>query len=133
MVERVRRLVSERDAARGEVDRHVNGFLPAAVKDRDEARKEREEAANFIVQLAEMLEASTRLHDKLQALRLWERVREWLYFHRFPTAWNTAVPEPDAAKQHDADAGVLAEVRELIKEHERRDRRRHGRGATAAT
>lgn len=128
--EQVRRLVSERDAARGEVDRFKDGFLPAAVKDRDVARQEREEAVAFIAELDRLFEESSRLHDKLQALRIHERIRERLYFHRFPTAWETSVA--NAAQQHDADAGALAEVRARIKEHERRDRRRHGKGAAPA-
>lgn len=122
IVERVRRLIAERDAARGEVDRYKDGFLPAAVKDRDAARQERDEAVKFVDGLAKEIEQGSRLSGTIEALRLLDRMLNWL-------CWASVKDSPE----HLALQDRLAVVRAKLAEKQRRDRRRHGKGATATT
>ena len=125
--EQVRRRVAERDAARGEVDRHVQGFLPAAVADRDKARGERDEAREeydkaviFVGGIADELEATSRLSQSLESLRVLDRIHNWL-------CWAYQ------GKDRHADAQAkLALVREKLVEKQKADRRRHGRKAGTA-
>lgn len=113
LVEQVRRLVAERDAARGEVDSYKDGFLPAAVKDRDEAREQRNEAVAFVESVATEIAGSSRLLQAIEGLRLLDRIRNWLC---------RAYTGTD--KHADAQAN-LAIVREKLAEKEKRVRRRH--------
>lgn len=87
------------------------------VTDRDEARKERDEAIKFVGGLVQEIEQSTRLMSTIEGLRVLFSILYWfrcLYFGK------EQFPEWEAK---------LERVRLLCEEKERRDRRRHGKKA----
>lgn len=123
MKEQIRRLVAERDAARGEVDRYRDGFLPAAVKDRDEAVGELDgqlrSAVNFMkTTVVPVFEQSSRLRETLEGLRLLSNVLEWL------SRQGDGYMSPEERAHYRA---MHAGTTERIAEKQKRDRRRHGK------
>lgn len=111
------------DPARPLMER-IEDALRQLIVERNFFRGERGEAIKFVDGLAQEIEQGSRLSGTIEALRLLDRMLNWL-------CWATVKDSPE----HRAVQDRLAVVRTKLAEKQKHDRRRHGRkpAATPAT